>query len=90
MRPRTRTPYHDSRWKTLRIRILRRDGGICQIRGPRCLGSANTADHIIAWRNGGSWFDPANLRAACQPCNNGRLTTVAVDRAVSVSPSRDW
>jgi 5-methylcytosine-specific restriction endonuclease McrA len=64
--------------------------GICQIRGPHCLGTANTADHIIGWRHGGAWFDKANLRASCQPCNNGRITPVAVDRTTVTAPSRDW
>jgi 5-methylcytosine-specific restriction endonuclease McrA len=84
------TPYHDKRWKPLRLRILRRDGRICQIQGPRCTGTANEADHIIGWRVGGAWFDEANLRASCKPCNSGRQRIIRVDTRIDDTPSRDW
>ena len=67
-----RTPYEDSRWPKLAAEIIERDGGRCQIRGPRCKGKATQCDHIIPWRDGGSWFDPANLRGACEWCNTWR------------------
>lgn len=83
-------PYHDPRWPALRLQVLARDLRVCQIRGPRCLGTANVCDHIISWKTDGAWFDPANLRAACKPCNNGRLRTIAVDRSPPTGPSRNW
>jgi 5-methylcytosine-specific restriction endonuclease McrA len=87
---RASTPYHDRRWKPLRIRILKRDMGICQIQGDRCTGTGTEADHIIGWRDGGAWFDPANLRAACKPCNSQRKRLIRVDTTINDTPSRNW
>lgn len=84
-----KTPYSNSAvWEPLRLVILERDGWVCQIRGPRCLVDADTVDHIIPWRYGGAWYDPANLRAACQPCNLDRARKPGV--SVGSTPSRDW
>lgn len=52
-------------WSKLRLRILKRDGKQCQIRGRRCLGKATDVDHVS---------DPldhsdANLQSACGPCH---------------------
>ena len=60
------TPYRDPRWRRVRARILRRDAGWCQIRGPRCSGTATQVDHIVSWRElpEDQWFAPENLRAA--------------------------
>jgi 5-methylcytosine-specific restriction endonuclease McrA len=59
------------RWQRLRQAILERDGYRCQMAGPRCKGVATTADHIKPRSEGGAMWDPANLRAACRPCNSG-------------------
>jgi 5-methylcytosine-specific restriction protein A len=53
--------------------VLARDGYQCQIRGPKCRGWADTVDHVIARADGGSVFDPGNLRAASRVCNSGRF-----------------
>jgi 5-methylcytosine-specific restriction endonuclease McrA len=63
------------RWRTLKARVLRRDGYRCHY----CGGRAVTADHVkpvalfphLAW-------DEGNLVASCKPCNDrkgGRLKT---------------
>lgn len=52
--------------------VLERDGYQCRIKGPKCRGAAAEVDHIVPWRDGGAWFDPANLRAACSWCNTWR------------------
>ena len=58
-------------WRRLRAAVLARDRYRCQIEGPRCLGKATTADHIVPKSQGG--LDrPDNLRAACVPCNAER------------------
>ena len=49
--------------------VLERDGGVCQIDGPRCTEAATEVDHVIARADGGPLFDPRNLRAACKACN---------------------
>lgn len=68
-----RSPYAHGSWPKIRLAVLERDGWICQIKGKRCLVRATEADHIVPVVNGGSWFDPTNLRAACKPCNTGRV-----------------
>ena len=75
------------RWKTLRLRILHRDLWQCQIRGPRCLGKANEADHITPPRGDETlqWAE-WNLRGACAPCNNGR-NNPALEAATVATPS---
>jgi 5-methylcytosine-specific restriction enzyme A len=78
-------PYDHPVWREVRVAVLDRDGGVCQIRGPRCLLDASDVDHVVPWRSGGSWFDLENLRAACERCNRGRTR-----RPVERRPSRVW
>lgn len=65
--------YTSSAWRRRRLEILERDGWRCQIQGPKCLGEANEVDHKAPISMGGSKLDPSNLRAACRPCNLGRI-----------------
>lgn len=67
-------------WPRIRLKILERDGYICQVRGPRCKAIANQVDHIIPVLDGGSWWDESNLRASCQPCNRDRVDSKGTDR----------
>jgi hypothetical protein len=68
----SRSPYSSRRWQALRLAILRRDGGLCQIRGRSCTGIATTAHHILpSSTHPHRFFDPSNLQAACKPCNYG-------------------
>lgn len=62
-------------WPSIRRAILDRDGHACQLRGPRCTGNATEVDHIGSNLN----HDPANLRAACQPCHAQRSATQGHD-----------
>jgi 5-methylcytosine-specific restriction protein A len=63
-------------WQLKRDRVLRRDCGICQIRGPNCCVIARDVDHIVnkkeAERRG--WTkeqidDETNLQSACTVCH---------------------
>lgn len=86
-------PWH--RWPAgLRDSIFARDGHRCQIRGPRCTGTAEDVDHIISPLDGGEWFDPTNLRAACPTCNRGRDTRnrrpTTGTTTGTAPPSQDW
>ncbi len=81
------TPYNHRCWPTLRLMILRRDGYQCQVHGPRCTHVANECDHIEPWLDGGAWFNPANLRAACTACNKGRRNQ---PHKYDTTPSRTW
>ncbi len=81
-----REPWYD--WpRGLREAILARDGWRCQIRGKRCTDIATQIDHIVPVRAGGDWFDPDNLRAACQRCNYDVRRVGAGSLPV---PSRGW
>ena len=62
-------------WKRARLATLARDGGTCQINGPRCTHLATEADHIVEVTAGGALYDLTNLRAACKPCNSSRGAT---------------
>ena len=86
--PRIGSTY-DSSWRHVRLTILRRDGYLCQIRGPRCTGEATEVDHIVPIIVGGARLDPANLRGSCQNCNGDRRFIDRRDEPVA-RPSRAW
>lgn len=65
-------PYA-GKWPKVRLKVLERDGWLCQIRGPGCTVKATCVDHIVEVLSGGSWWDESNLRAACVTCNNRRI-----------------
>jgi len=66
------SPYTMPQWRRLRLQILERDGYMCQIKGPKCTKRATAVDHIVPVNDGGAFYDPTNLRAACQWCNSWR------------------
>lgn len=37
--------YASPEWRALRLRVLLRDGGRCQLKGPDCLGDADQVHH---------------------------------------------
>src|ERR1035437_5053237 len=67
-------------WPRIRLKILKRDNYLCQIRAPKCQGTANEVDHIVPGSKGGAWFDESNLRASCRNCNLGRVDRSGQDR----------
>jgi 5-methylcytosine-specific restriction endonuclease McrA len=79
---------HDGYWRKVRRRVLLRDGGLCQIRGPGCTVKATQVDHIVPVNAGGALYDEANLRAACQFDNKSREDQSRKRR--KVKPSREW
>ncbi len=81
-----RAPWYEPP-RGLREAIFARDGGRCQIRGIRCTEIATQIDHIVPVRAGGAWFDPDNLRAACQHCN---YDVRQVGERRTSAPSRAW
>jgi 5-methylcytosine-specific restriction endonuclease McrA len=65
--------YSTSAWQRVRRAVLARDGYICQVRGPRCTGIANTVDHVLPSSTHPHLFwAEENLRASCRRCNYGR------------------
>ena len=65
--------YSSHTWRKIRLQILERDAGLCQINGKHCTRIATEVDHIVPVTKGGSKYDPRNLRASCHKCNNGRI-----------------
>jgi len=61
-------------WPARRKRVLKRDGYLCQIRGPRCLGTATDVDHIKRGDN----HDDGNLQSACSPCHNTKTSAESI------------
>ena len=70
---RAKEPWYDWPWPKISKEVLRDAGYQCQIRGPKCKGTANQTDHVIPPTQGGAWFDKSNLRASCGPCNLSRV-----------------
>lgn len=66
-RPGLTTTQRGYGWEFQRLRpmVLDRDGHVCQVRLPGCVGKATHVDHIIP----GGPNELTNLRAACAPCN---------------------
>ena len=70
---RTTTQAH----KTWRVEVLNRDNWTCQVRGPRCLGRATIADHILAVEFGGAEHALSNGQAICLPCHKIKTSAEA-------------
>lgn len=54
-----------------RLRIFRRDQGVCGICGEPVSFDALNVDHVVDWSVGGA-DDDVNLRATHRACNRGR------------------
>lgn len=66
-------------WQQLRKRILSRDCGLCQIKGPGCGFVAREVDHIVnkATARQRGWTEAqidaeTNLQSACTPCHQAK------------------
>lgn len=62
--------------KRLRYEILRRDNHTCRYCGATAPDVKMTIDHVVPIALGGP-DDPANLVAACEPCNSGKTSVPA-------------
>ena len=71
-------------WDRIRLRVLLRDGHVCQLCGRP---GANSVDHIIPRSKGGT-HDMDNLRAAHMVCNNRRGARVAKAALPLARPNR--
>jgi 5-methylcytosine-specific restriction endonuclease McrA len=70
--------YSTAAWQRLRKAVLRRDGHICHVQGPRCLGHASTVHHLVPSSQAPHLFwAEENLVAACSRCNYGGGSRVA-------------
>jgi 5-methylcytosine-specific restriction endonuclease McrA len=57
-----------TKWRKIRLRILQRDGYVCQMCG---VEEANSVDHIIPRLAGGS-DEEWNLQTLCGSCNSSK------------------
>lgn len=57
--------WQHQQWKTA---VLRRCKRRCEINGPRCIGTATEADHIVPVAEGGT-YDLSNGQGACHTCH---------------------
>ena len=63
-------PYSTNVWRTLRRRVLVRDGQLCQLRLPGCTVTATEVHHLDPPSEGGAQYPPADrLQASCKHCN---------------------
>ena len=84
-----RDPLYTTRaWRQLRLRVLARDGYVCQMNLPGCVGNASHVDHIVPRA-----VDPdlvmtlSNLRAACHVCNEAEGGRLGAERARQSQPT---
>lgn len=66
---------YDYRWQQIRLRILQRDGYLCQCQRCKAAGlvrEATQVDHIVPKAQGGT-DDPSNLRSVNAQCHE-RIT----------------
>jgi 5-methylcytosine-specific restriction protein A len=63
------TRGYDAEWRAFREDFLRRYPW-CSVEG--CPEPATDVDHIVALRDGGKRFDPANCRSMCHPHHSAR------------------
>lgn len=63
--------YHSREWKSVRDKVAKRDGGLCQ----QCMRDGRTTpydvvDHIVEIEDGGSKLNMDNLECLCHSCHN--------------------
>lgn len=66
-RPSSSQRGYGGRWRVIRLYVLNRDRWTCHW----CSAFAKTVDHVVPKAEGGT-DQPANLVAACGPCNSAR------------------
>jgi len=71
-------------WNYIRRTIRRRDHYTCVLCGNR----GREVDHIVELVDGGSWWEPSNLRTLCTPCHKTKTAKMRKTRAKThTSPS---
>ena len=58
--------YHTKRWRNLRAKTIKRDGGVCQVCGT---DESLLVHHIIPIKSGGKKWDMGNLVTMCRSCH---------------------
>jgi len=73
--------YNSTRWRKVRIHILKRDGGICQMCGKS--EKSMIVDHIKEIKDGGEPYSYDNLQTLCKSCHNIKTAREAANRLQS-------
>ena len=60
------SPCHTKRWKSLRLRVFRRDGYRCKICGR---AGRLECDHVVNMKDGGATWNMRNLQSLCRGCH---------------------
>lgn len=69
---------YGSAWTRLRVSILRRDAGLCQVCAARgIVREGSTVDHVINKASGGT-DDSSNLRVICDECHAAKTAREAL------------
>lgn len=75
----------DTAWRQVRQRVLARDNGECQIKGPDCKHYATQVHHTLGLYTGN---DPRYLVAACKPCNQSAGDPTRHGKSPAPNPPR--
>lgn len=71
-------------WQSIRRQVLRRDKGVCQIRGPHCTVRAIEVDH----KQHGDDHTLTNLQAACPTCHRTKSAREGVQARATIRARR--
>jgi 5-methylcytosine-specific restriction enzyme A len=66
---RSKSVTSTSRWRRLRLQVLKRDDYQCRMRLPGCTGEADQVDHVLNVARGGNPYDEENCRSVCRQCH---------------------
>jgi 5-methylcytosine-specific restriction endonuclease McrA len=80
---------YDGAWRRVRVQVLERDGGVCQLRLEGCQHEASEVDHVVDIRLRGGVLDPDNCRSVCGPCHR-RRSNAKQQRSRQPPPSQTW
>ncbi len=84
--------YKSGRWQKLRAQVIKRDGAYCSI--PLCSADLSQpgqtqVDHIHEVKDGGAFWDPANLRVVCLLHHKAKTYAKAASRLTGRTVSLD-
>jgi len=71
-RPSSSRRGYDTRWRRLRLHVLRHEPLCRSCRSRGLIRAANEVDHIVPIRLGGARFDESNLQPLCKPCHSAK------------------
>ena len=76
------------RWEALRLTVFERDGGVCVECGQGPPRARLECDHRRPVRQGGAWWDAANLQTLCRACHKLKSNAEGSNHGLRRSPQR--